>query len=399
MISLACNNKRGDFNLRNLNLTRVNEEAHSIEVRIYAEDTLNNYVPSCGQLSYVNFDKDDNDDRTRIETWIESDTIVSPLYDPLLAKVICFATTRMECIDKLLKCLEKTQIQGVTTNIQFLIAILKNETFKSGRTLTSFLDTFTYVSSTCEVLESGSYALIQDFPGRVGLWNVGVPPSGPMDKRNFLIANYLVQNRASDACIEILLDCLVLKFHCDSVIAVTGSFAHVKLNNSSVSMYESVRVGKGGILEIRMQTMLGCRSYLAIKGGCRTVEYLGSRSTFPSGKFGGLHGGPLKVFDSIPIENIVEESINVSMKKWPEKYKPLIGNEWVILALAGPHGAPDYFTSKDIEMVWSSVYRVGYNSNRLGIRLELDWTPQWSRSNGGWFIKPIFKSTYIVKII
>ncbi|XP_065656850.1 uncharacterized protein LOC124806726 isoform X2 [Hydra vulgaris] len=382
MIKLAC------FSVPEISLKNFRQnKGHSIEVRIYAEDCLNSFMPSCGQLTHVYFPQDNVN--TRIETWIENGTVISPLYDPLLAKVICFAQTREDCVKKLLKCLKKTIIQGVSTNLEFLTEVLKHELFIKGKTLTSFLNNFSYVSYTAQVLEPGMYSTIQDYPGRVGYWNIGVPPSGPMDSRNFRIANYLVENDLKAAGIEILYDCLVLKFNCNSLIAVTGASAQVKINNISFNMYESIFVPKNGTLEIRLDhkqpsvaigNVAGCRAYLAIQGGCQTMPYLGSRSTFPSGNFGGLNGTTLKMFDTIPL---LKKTIKTNFFKWPPQLKPTLSNTWEVLALAGPHSEPDYFTKEDIINLWSSSYEVNHNSNRLGIRLETAWKPTWSRKSGG----------------
>ncbi|XP_065680442.1 uncharacterized protein LOC124806726 isoform X1 [Hydra vulgaris] len=377
MIKLAC------FSVPKISLKNIRQnKGHSIEVRIYAEDCLNSFMPSCGQLTHVYFAQDNVN--TRIETWIENGTVISPLYDPLLAKVICFAQTREKCLKKLLKCLKKTVIQGVNTNLEFLTEVLKHELFIKGKTLTSFLNNFSYDSYTAQVLEPGMYSTIQDYPGRVGYWNIGIPPSGPMDNRNFRIANYLVENDFKAAGIEILHDCLVLKFNCNSLIAVTGASAQVKINNTSFNMYESIFVPKNGILEIRLDNkqsnFAGCRVYLAIQGGCQTMPYLGSRSTFPSGNFGGLNGTTLKMFDTIPLSKNI---IKTNFLKWPPQFKPTLSNTWEVFALAGPHSEPDYFTKEDIINLWSSWYEINHNSNRLGIRLETVWKPTWSRKSGG----------------
>ena len=142
---------------------------HAIEARICAEDPLNNFKPSFGRISHVVFKQTAH---IRIDTWIENDSFVSPLYDSLLAKVIGIGETRVEAICNLIDSLENSKIQGITTNIDFAVSILKSELFSRGITLTNFLNTFAYKSFTCEVIEAGMLSLIQDYPGRVGYWNV-----------------------------------------------------------------------------------------------------------------------------------------------------------------------------------------------------------------------------------
>ena len=310
----------------------LNQKGHSIEVRVCAEDPLNKFTPSFGRISYVNFKESDS---IRVDTWIENDSFVSPLYDSLLCKAISHGDTREEAITILIDWLENSTIQGISTNISFLSSILKSETFRSGNTLTKFLNTFSYQSYSCNVIEAGMFSLIVDFPGRVNYWNVGIPPSGPIDSRNHRIANYLVGNEENDAAIEILLDCFVLKFFCDSVIAVTGANCDIKIDGLIVNMFESVYIKTNSVLEIKLNSQFGCRAYLAIQGGIKTVPYLGSRSTFVAGKLGGLHGEPLRINDSLPLSKLPPKNIN---RKWPTEFIPKMTNEWIILALAGPHG-------------------------------------------------------------
>ena len=351
------------------------QTGHAIEARICAEDPLNNFKPSFGRISYVDFKESKS---IRVDTWIENDCCVSPLYDSLIAKVIATGDSREESIDNLIYCLENSVIQGITTNIHFLINILKSEKFMKGITLTNFLNDFTYKSFTCQVIESGMLSLIQDYPGRIGYWNIGCPPSGPMDNRNFKIANYLVGNSEKDAGIEILLDCLVLKFYCDKYIAVTGSTCGIKIDGKNVNMYQCLRVYENSILEVRLNSQVGCRAYLAIQGGIKTVPYLGSRSTFVAGNFGGLTGEALKISDSIPL---CDKPVFETNKIWPTSLIPRLTNDWIILAMAGPHGL-DYFEQEDLENIWSKTFEVNHNANRLGIRLN-GFKLKWTRTDGG----------------
>jgi urea carboxylase len=262
MIKIAINDDFKIISERNLA-----QQGHSIEVRICAEDPLNKFTPSFGRITNVDFKKSDF---IRVDTWIENDSFVSPLYDSLICKAISHGNTREEAIEHLVDWLENSTIQGVSTNIYFLASILRDESFRSGITLTKFLNTFTYESYSCNVIEGGMYSLIVDYPGRVNYLNVGIPPSGPIDSRNHRIANYLVGNQENDAAIEILLDCFALKFFCDSVIAVAGANCDVKIDDQIVNMFESVYVKSNSIVEIRLNSEFGCRTYLAIQGGIRT---------------------------------------------------------------------------------------------------------------------------------
>lgn len=89
---------------------------HAVEARICAEDPANNFLPCTGDLAYVKFPADG----VRVETGIESGSIVTPYYDSMLAKLIAHAETRDEALDKLGHALDETSIFGITTNQAFL---------------------------------------------------------------------------------------------------------------------------------------------------------------------------------------------------------------------------------------------------------------------------------------
>jgi len=80
----------------------------------------------------------------------------------------------------------------------------------------------------------------------------------------------------------------------------------------------------------------------------------------------------------------IRESCVNSEKSWelPESLIPRYGNEWEIGVLYGPHGAPDFFTSEDIETFFSTPWKVHHNSDRTGVRL-IGPKPQWARKDGG----------------
>lgn len=350
---------------------------HAIELRVYAENPLANYSPSSGKITYCKFPEHKN---IRVDRWIESDAFVSPNYDPLLAKIISFGENRNECIEQLINYLKECVIQGITTNVLFLEAILQSSFFESGRYLTKNLEDFKYISYCADIIDGGMYSLIQDFPGRVGYWHIGICPSGPMDQKSYKIANWLVGNSNADAGIEILLDGLSIKFYCETYIGVAGAACDILINGKSEKMYESLYVPKDGVVSIKLNSSKGCRVYLSIQGGIQSVPYLGSRSIFASGKFGGLTGEPLKVGDQIPL---TKNKPYDTKRKWSSDQVPEITNEWSVYAMAGPHGAYDYFTGKDGEGIWKAEYKVSHNANRLGIRLETDFVPEWARNDGG----------------
>jgi acetyl/propionyl-CoA carboxylase alpha subunit len=108
---------------------------HAIEVRLYAEDAENGFLPVTGTLRCF-----DLPDSVRVDSGVESGSIVSPYYDPMLAKVVSHAPTRGEAAGQLASALRRARIHGVTTNRDLLVRILGEPEFLSGTTDTAYLE-------------------------------------------------------------------------------------------------------------------------------------------------------------------------------------------------------------------------------------------------------------------
>ncbi|MET0408314.1 MAG: biotin carboxylase N-terminal domain-containing protein, partial [Hyphomicrobium sp.] len=161
----------------------------SIQVRLYAEDPGRDFRPSSGRLTEVAWPSN-----TRIETWVQSGSEVSPFYDPMIAKIIVRGASREDALARLQTSLSETRIGGLETNLDYLRQLSRSEIFAAGEMLTRTLQTFAYKANTIEVLSPGTQTTIQDWPGRLGYWAVGVPPSGPMDPLSHRLINRLLGN-------------------------------------------------------------------------------------------------------------------------------------------------------------------------------------------------------------
>ncbi len=115
----------------------ISTSGHAIEVRLYAEDPGNDYLPVTGTLSGF---RPADDVALRWESGVVEGSAVSPFYDPMVAKVVASAPTREEAAALLARGLERTVIQGVTTNRDLLVAILRDGAFLAGDTTTDYLD-------------------------------------------------------------------------------------------------------------------------------------------------------------------------------------------------------------------------------------------------------------------
>lgn len=240
-------------------------------------------------------------------------------------------------------------------------------------------DTNINVAYTIDVLDPPSIQnTIQDYPGRLGYWNIGVPPSGPMDSLAFRLANRLVDNMEGQAAMEITFSGPTLRINCDSVIAVGGAPIEVSLDGKPLAQWQSHKVKAGALLKFGDIVNYGCRAYLAVQGGFQVPDYLGSKSTFMLGQFGGHEGRTLRPGDVLHIVAVKSHT----PRNLPQELIPKYTNNWEIGVLYGPHGAPDFFTDADVINFFASDWKVHHNSDRTGVRL-IGPKPKWARTDGG----------------
>ena len=346
----------------------------AIQARIYAEDPQRGFQPSAGVLTEAVFP-----DGVRVETAVDRGSEVSPYYDPLLAKVIAKGATREEARARLLDALGRCRLAGVETNRDFLVAALAMPAFASGAVSTRLLDQVVAPSQAIEIIEGGTQTTVQDHPGRLGYWHVGVPPSGPMDALSFRLANRLVGNPPSAAGLECTLTGPRLRFRSAAVVALTGADMGATLNGAPLERFRPALVSAGGVIELGPLRAAGSRAYLAVRGGIDVPAYLGSRSTFTLGMFGGHGGRALQAGDVL---HIAEQPAVSAAAVMSSALIPRLTDAWEIAVLIGPHAAPDFFTESDMTQLFATAWRVHHNSSRTGVRL-IGPKPRWARPDGG----------------
>jgi len=112
---------------------------HAMECRINAEDVFNDFRPSPGKITSFHSPKGHG---VRVDTHVYAGYSVPPYYDSMIAKLICRAQTREECIKKMARALDEFIIEGIKTTVPFHQKLMKDESFKSGDFNTGFLDDF-----------------------------------------------------------------------------------------------------------------------------------------------------------------------------------------------------------------------------------------------------------------
>jgi urea carboxylase len=349
----------------------------SIQARIYAEDPDQDFRPSSGVLSQVKFAPN-----VRIETWVADGSEVSAWYDPLLAKLIVTARDRDSAVRAMQTALDETGLHGLETNIEWLRQAARSAAFVSGHVSTAMAQSIEFAPQTIRVQSGGLATTVQDHPGRQGYWDVGVPPSGPMDALSFRLGNRLLGNAPDAAGLEITAQGPVLLFRRDARVCVTGAVLEATVDGVAIESFLPVPIRAGQTLKLGRVRGAGMRAYLLFAGGIDVPVYLGSRSTFTLGRFGGHGGRTLAAGDVLRLHDAPNPAIATHAADDLAIRPPQLTHEWVLRVLYGPHGAPDFFAPEDIDMLRSVSWRVHYNSSRTGVRL-IGPRPRWARRDGG----------------
>ncbi|AUX70316.1 urea carboxylase [Porphyrobacter sp. HT-58-2] len=359
----------GDFAM--LDAPAPTPKGHSVQVRLYAEDPALDYRPTTGKLTNVVFPGD-----VRAETWVMAGSNVSAFYDPMLAKLITHAATREDAIAAMQVALAASRVDGIETNLRWLRDVLGEPRFISGDVTTRLLASVTHHPASIRVISGGTSTTVQDWPGRLGLWDVGVPPSGPMDDRSLRLGNLLLGNPEGTAGLEITASGPTLLFEAPARICLTGADFGAKLDGAPVALGQPLDVAAGQTLAMGRVSGGGMRGYILFAGGLDIPAYLGSASTFTLGQFGGHAARALVAGDVLHLAG--GETTAPALAGG----LPPLGKSWELRVLYGPHGTPDFFTPDDIARFLAADWQVHYNSNRTGVRL-VGPKPEWARRDGG----------------
>ena len=190
--------------------------------------------------------------------------------------------------------------------------------------------------------------------------------SGAMDQFSLRVANILVGNMDSEACLEATLFGLKIKFEGDALIAITGANLMPKINDKAIDMWTGVKVFNGDELSFETAKS-GCRSYIAVSRGIDVQEVMGSKSTYVKGNVGGFEGRMLRAGDNIKI-GIAGKNDFTSIKKLPIEFIPLYNKDNVVRVVMGPQD--DYFTDEGINTFFDCEYQVTSEADRMGYRLS-----------------------------
>ncbi|HET6951585.1 MAG TPA: 5-oxoprolinase/urea amidolyase family protein, partial [Acidimicrobiales bacterium] len=350
-------------------------DGHAIEARLYAEDPAHGFRPCAGLLTEVRFPPG-----VRVDTWVDGGTEITPYYDPLLAKILVRGADRDAAVGALAQALAGTCLAGLETNREWLADVLADPSFRAARHGTGTFEHRPFVAPTVEVLAAAGTVTVQDWPGRLGYWAVGVPPSGPMDDRSFRLGNQVVGNRPGAAGLECEVRGPTLRFNRPAVLCVAGAAMDATVDGRPVAPYTPVAVAAGATLTCGAIAGPGARGYVLLRGGVDVPRHLGSRSTFTLGGFGGHGGRALRPGDVLRLGDQADPALAPAPLAPHER--PVLTRTWDLGVLHGPHADPEFLTAEGAAAFYATDWRVHYNSARTGVRL-IGPKPGWARSDGG----------------
>ncbi|EOM76624.1 urea carboxylase [Rhodococcus rhodnii] len=347
---------------------------HAVEARVYAEDPAADFRPSAGVVTCARYPSGEG---VRVDSWARTGTDVPTAYDPLLAKVIVTGADRTAAVAGLADALADTRIDGIEVNLGMLRAAVALPAFAAAEHTTRTLVDLGDPEPRITVARPGLLTTVQDADGRVGYWQVGVPPSGAMDDRSLRLANRSLGNDENAPGLECTSGGPELVFSHATWVCVAGAPATVTVDGGAVAQWEPVLVPEGARLSVG-EASAGLRTCIAFAGGLDVPDYLGSAATFTLGKFGGHGGRALRPGDVLrPREHDRAPDGPVDPAQ-----RPSFPAHWELTVAEGPHGAPEFFTRSDIETLYASRYEVHFNSARTGVRL-VGPKPEWARRDGG----------------
>jgi biotin-dependent carboxylase-like uncharacterized protein len=212
------------------------------------------------------------------------------------------------------------------------------------------------------VQDGGPQTTVQDL-GRPGYLRVGIPPSGPMDREAFALANRLVGNPQAAAALECTLIGPRVELADERLVAVTGAEMAVTLNGAEVPRWSGFRVRPGDVVKLG-PARAGVRAYLAVEGGIATPPALGSRATYLRGQLGGLEGRAVRRGDVLPLGAAADGRPGRLRPELVPTYPDLV----VARVVLGPQD--DRFTAAGVAAFLAGPYELLPQADRMGARLR-----------------------------
>jgi antagonist of KipI len=212
------------------------------------------------------------------------------------------------------------------------------------------------------VLEPGALTTVQDL-GRPGHLRYGIPPSGPIDRVAFTVANRLVGNADGAAGLECTVQGPRLEVDRACAAAVTGADMPLTVNGHEAPAWTTLHLEPGDVLKLGA-ARAGVRAWIAFSGGLDVPVVLGSRATYLRGRLGGVEGRALRKEDRLALFGAPRPA----RRRARERLRTDLGTEPEIRVLLGPQA--ERFTGEGVRTFLGSDYEMLPQSDRMGARLR-----------------------------
>jgi antagonist of KipI len=217
--------------------------------------------------------------------------------------------------------------------------------------------------NSIQIHAPGMLTTVQDL-GREGYGPIGVSASGAADAISLRLGNRLVGNIAGAAGLEMMLAGGTFIFPDGAIAALTGSDFGATLDDASVEVGRSFEIRPGQMLRLG-HTRSGARCYLCVQGGIAVERLLGSASTHVLSGLGGFQGRALRKGDVLQIGSAAEAFRKRTIARQVSKQ---LASRKVLRVTRGPQA--DWFSEPALRAFETESYRVGEQSNRMGLRLD-----------------------------
>jgi biotin-dependent carboxylase-like uncharacterized protein len=222
------------------------------------------------------------------------------------------------------------------------------------------------------IIKPGLLSSLQD-AGRPGHAALGVGRAGAMDMPAWQLANALAGNTLGEAAIECTMIGPSLRFEHAAVVALTGAPMAAHVGEHSIPMWTSCQLPAGSVLRLGGMA-IGCRTYLAVRGGFDVAQVLGSRSSDLHARLGHEHGRALRVGDVLPIGTLAPRTdlpaVNdMRLQRWSLDPQPWFDfGRRPLGLLRGSHWPQLDETSQ--QLLCGGKFILSKDSNRTASRLD-----------------------------
>ena len=203
---------------------------------------------------------------------------------------------------------------------------------------------------------------IQDL-GRTGSRRFGINPNGVMDTLAARAINIALGNHENDAVLEMHFPAAEIEFTEETFLAISGADFGAELDGTSISNWQTTNAGKSSVLKFRKK-VLGNRAYLAVKGGFKTDEWLGSRSTNLAAGVGGISGRAVNAGDKLECDSSgAGDPISIGRSMIP-RY-----SRFPTLRIV-PGGEIELLSAVSERVLFNEMFTLTKYSDRMGYRFE-----------------------------